>query len=162
MNPADLIALLESKNLKLAIAESLTGGLLASELISVAGASKVVLGSVVAYQTGLKSTMLGVSAELLAQVGAVDPEVAVKMAEGIRSKMSQQLLLNTDQVLAVATTGVAGPDAQDGKPVGMVYIAVAGAKGDKVWEESFSGDRASIREQAVAKAIAHIGEYLGG
>ena len=160
MSPAELLKLLESKGLKLAIAESLTGGLLCSDLVCVPGASNIVLGSVVAYQTGLKSAVLGVNPQLLESNGAVDPEVAVQMAEGIRSRMSLQLLLPTDGVLGVSTTGVAGPDEQDGKPVGTVFIAVSGKHGVKVWEEHFSGDRSSIRSQSVSSAISHIGEYL--
>jgi len=160
MSAIDLLKQLEGKGLKLAIAESLTGGLLCSELVAVAGASNVVLGSVVAYQTGLKSSLLGVNSQLLESNGAVDPEVAVQMAEGIRSRMSLQLLLATDSVIGVSTTGVAGPDEQDGKPVGTVFIAVAGKHGVKVWEEHFSGDRSSIRAQSASSAISHIGEYL--
>ena len=157
----ELIQSLESKGLFLAVAESLTGGALCSELVSVPGASKVILGSIVAYQTGLKSSALGVSAELLAKVGAVDGEVAVQMAEGVRSRLALQLLKNTDDVIGVSTTGVAGPDQQDGKPVGLVFISVVGRKGIQVWEESFSGDRAAIRKQTVDKAISRIREYLG-
>lgn len=160
MSVAELVAELASRKLKVAFAESLTGGMLSSELVSVPGASNVLLGSIVAYQTGLKASALGVSTELLESTGAVDPEVALKMAEGIRSRFSLQLLLDTDSVLGVSTTGVAGPDEQDGKPVGLVYIAVAGSKGSKVWEEQFSGDRAAIRRQTVEKALTHIREYL--
>ena len=160
MSAKEVLDLLESKGLKLAIAESLTGGMLCSELVSVSGASNVVLGSVVAYQSGLKSSALGVYPDLLASQGAVDPEVAVQMAEGIRSRFSLQLLLSTDKVLGVSTTGVAGPLEQDGKPVGTVFIAVAGAKGVQVWEEHFSGDRAAIRAKSVEAALSHIGEYF--
>lgn len=156
-----LIAKLESKGLFVGLAESLTGGALCSELVSVPGASKVVLGSIVAYQTELKSSALGVSAELLSAVGAVDAQVAVQMAEGIRSRLALQLLKNTDDVIGVSTTGVAGPDEQDGKPVGLVFISVVGRKGIQVWEERFSGDRQAIRKQTVDKAIERIWEYLG-
>lgn len=160
MSAKEVLGLFEKKGLKLAIAESLTGGLLCSEFVSVPGASNVVLGSIVAYQSGLKSAALGVNSELLASQGAVDPEVAVQMAEGIRSRLSLQLLIPTDKVIGVATTGVAGPLEQDGKPVGTVFIAVAGAKGVQVWEEHFSGDRNSIRAKSVEISIAHIREYF--
>lgn len=156
-----LIAKLESKGLFVGLAESLTGGALCSELVSVPGASKVVLGSIVAYQTELKSSALGVSAELLSAVGAVDAQVAVQMAEGIRSRLALQLLKNTDDVIGVSTTGVAGPDEQDGNPVGLVFISVVGRKGVQVWEERFSGDRHAIRKQTVDNAIERIWEYLG-
>ena len=160
MSAKDVLDLLEKKELKLAIAESLTGGMLCSELVAVPGASNVVLGSVVAYHSGLKSSALGVNPDLLETRGAVDPEVAVQMAEGVRSRFSLQLLQSTDQVLGVSTTGVAGPLEQDGKPVGTVYIAVAGAKGVQVWEEHFSGDRAAIRANTVESALLHIREYF--
>jgi nicotinamide-nucleotide amidase len=156
----EVLDLLEKKGLKLAIAESLTGGLLCSELVSVPGASNVVLGSLVAYQTGLKVSALGVNPDLLETQGAVDPEVAVQMAEGVRSRFSLQLLLATDKVIGVATTGVAGPLEQDGKPVGTVFISVSGPKGVQVWEEHFEGDRASIRAKTVDSAFAHIREYF--
>ena len=160
MSAKDVLDLLEKKELKLAIAESLTGGMLCSEFVAVPGASNVVLGSVVAYHSGLKSSALGVNPDLLETRGAVDPEVAVQMAEGIRSRFSLQLLLATDKVLGVSTTGVAGPLEQDGKPVGTVFIAVAGAKGVQVWEEHFSGDRAHVRAKTVEAALAHIREYF--
>ena len=160
MSAKEVLDLFEKKGLKLAIAESLTGGSLCSEFVSVPGASNVVLGSIVAYQSGLKSAALGVNSELLASHGSVDPEVAVQMAEGIRSRLSLQLLIPTDKVIGVATTGVAGPLEQDGKPVGTVFIAVAGAKGVQVWEEHFSGDRDSIRTKSVEASIAHIREYF--
>jgi nicotinamide-nucleotide amidase len=160
MSAKDVLDLLEKKELKLAIAESLTGGMLCSELVAVPGASNVILGSVVAYHSGLKSSALGVNPDLLETRGAVDPEVAVQMAEGIRSRFSLQLLLATDKVLGVSTTGVAGPFEQDGKLVGTVFIAVAGAKGVQVWEEHFSGDRAHVRAKTVEAALAHIREYF--
>jgi nicotinamide-nucleotide amidase len=161
MSSKDVIDSLAAKNLSLAIAESLTGGMLCSELVSVPGASKVILGSIVAYQTGLKSAALGVNAELLEKVGAVDGEVAVKMAEGVRSRMALQLMMDTNNVIGIATTGVAGPDTQDGKPVGLAYIAIVGAKGIQVWEDQFPGDRQAIRQQVTERAISHLREYLG-
>lgn len=99
-------------------AESLTGGLVVARLIETPGASAVVRGGLVAYATELKAALLGVDAALLAERGAVDPEVARQMALGARR------VLGADWGLA--TTGVAGPDAQDGRPVGCVFVAVAG------------------------------------
>jgi nicotinamide-nucleotide amidase len=101
-----------------AVAESLTGGMLCSALIDVPGASVVVRGGVVAYATDLKHRLLGVDAGLLSANGPVDPDVAAQMAHGVRE------LLGADW--GMATTGVAGPDPQDGIPAGTVYIAVAG------------------------------------
>ena len=161
MTAAEILGKCKAKNLKLAFAESLTGGQLCAEFVKVAGASEVVLGSVVAYQTGLKSSLLGVNSELLAEVGAVDPEVALKMAEGVRSRLALGLMIATDEVIGISTTGVAGPDSQDGKPVGLVYIAMSSAKGEQVWEEGFAGDRNSIRSQVVDRVISRLGEFLG-
>ncbi|NMR19532.1 CinA family protein [Cellulomonas fimi] len=121
-------------------AESLTGGLVASALVEVPGASRVFRGGVVAYATDLKASMLGVDAELLAARGAVDPAVAEAMAHGARD------LLGAD--VGLATTGVAGPDPQDGAQAGTVHVAVAtpsGAHGASAW---LPGDRAAVRAAA--------------
>lgn len=128
-----------------AAAESLTGGLLAADLTDTPGASAVFLGSVTAYATELKAGLLGVDRELLAREGAVHPRVAGAMAEGVRG------LLGSDH--GVATTGVAGPDPQDGRPVGTVYVAVAGPGGTRVGEVRARGDRFTIRRRAVHAAL---------
>jgi nicotinamide-nucleotide amidase len=128
-----------------AVAESLTGGRLAAALTAHAGASRVFRGSVTAYATELKAAVLGVDPELLAQVGAVDPEVARQMAEGVRR------LCGAD--LGLSTTGVAGPDPQDGRPVGLVYTAIATASGAQSLEWHFSGDRARIQDDSVRAAL---------
>lgn len=163
MTAAAILQALESHGFKLAIAESLTGGLLSAEFVSVPGASKVFLGSIVAYQTDLKHQLLGVSRALLENQGAVDPEVAAQMASGVRTKLANKTNTNEDQVLGVATTGVAGPDAQDGVAVGTVYVAVSGpgAIGDSVFAFEFSGGREAIRAATVSEAIAAIWECLG-
>jgi nicotinamide-nucleotide amidase len=111
---AQIVRLLTQQDRTLAVAESLTGGLLLATLISVPGASKVVRGGVVAYATDLKATLLGVDADLLDRVGAVDPTVAEAMAVGVRSRL--------DADYGVSTTGVAGPDPQDGHSVGTVFV----------------------------------------
>ena len=101
----------------MATAESLTGGLVCAALTDVPGASAVVRGAVVAYATELKAQVLGVDPDLLATGGAVQAEVARQMATGVCR------VLGAD--VGVATTGVAGPDPQDGHPVGTVFVAVA-------------------------------------
>ena len=151
---------LRAKKLKLAFGESLTGGLLSAEFVAVPRASEVVLGGILAYQTGLKSALLGVSSELLAERGAVDPEVAVQMADGARARLSSKLLIDIDSAIGLSTTGVAGPDTQDGKPVGLVYVGVCGPKGMRVFSHEFSGDRTAIRQQSVQAAVADLLEYL--
>ncbi|MFC8147042.1 CinA family protein [Streptomyces paradoxus] len=150
----DVVRLLTVKGETLAVAESLTGGLVAADLTSVPGASKVFRGSVTAYATDLKQDLLGVDAALLAARGAVDPQVAAEMAVGVRKA------LGTDW--GIATTGVAGPDPQDGQAVGTVFVAVDGparadsgsAGGGKVEALRLNGDRAEIRRESVRSVLA--------
>ncbi|MER7409222.1 CinA family protein [Streptomyces cacaoi] len=129
---ATAVAMLGERGETLAAAESLTGGLVAAELTAAAGASRAFVGSVTAYATRLKRDLLGVDGELLDRRGAVDPEVARAMAAGVRVAL--------DADWGVATTGVAGPEPQDGQPVGTVYVAVAGPCGEPVAERLFLGD----------------------
>ena len=150
----DVVRLLTVKGETLAVAESLTGGLVAAEITSVPGASKVFRGSVTAYATELKHELLGVDATLLAARGAVDPQVAAQMAAGVRKA------LGTDW--GIATTGVAGPEPQDGQAVGTVFVAVDGpfksdtgsAGGGKVEALRLNGDREEIRRESVRSVLA--------
>jgi nicotinamide-nucleotide amidase len=121
-----LISALSEQGQTVAVAESLTGGMLCSALVEVPGASDAVRGGVVAYATELKHQLLGVDAELLAANGAVDPDVAAQMALGVRERLGADW--------GVATTGVAGPDPQDGVQPGRVFIAVAGPLGTHDFE----------------------------
>ncbi|MFJ3218746.1 CinA family protein [Kitasatospora sp. NPDC086801] len=129
----------------LAVAESLTGGLLAAALVDVPGASATFRGSVTAYATELKASVLGVDEGLLAVYGPVHPVVAGQMAEGVRRLLGA--------TYGIATTGVAGPDPQDGQPVGTVHLAVAGPEGTLVSSPRLSGGRARIRHGAVTAAL---------
>ena len=113
-----LIAALRRRGETLAVAESLTGGLLAATLVDVPGASRVFRGGLIVYATDLKATLAGVPAELLAARGPVDPDVAVALARGARERCGADW--------GLATTGVAGPEPQDGAAVGTVFVAVAG------------------------------------
>jgi nicotinamide-nucleotide amidase len=135
-----------------AAAESLTGGLLAAALTDVAGASTVFRGGVVAYATPLKALLLGVPEDLLASRGAVDPDVAAAMAAGVRARLGA--------TYGLATTGVAGPAPQDGKPVGTVHVGVAGPAGVRVASHRFDGDRAAVRAAATSAAIELLAEVL--
>ncbi|MEE1735398.1 CinA family protein [Streptomyces sp. BE147] len=138
----------------LAVAESLTGGLVAAELTSVPGASQSFRGSVTAYATPLKRDVLGVDGTLLAERGAVDPEVARGMAAGVRR------FLGADW--GIATTGVAGPEPQDGKPVGTVHVAVSGPYGtEKVASLRLNGERADIRTETVRSVLKLLASELG-
>jgi len=157
---ADLLAELGERGLSLALAESLTGGLLSSTLVAVPGASKVLLGSIVAYQTELKHQLLGVSRALLQEQGAVDPEVVAQMAAGVRSKLANATGSDEARVIGIATTGVAGPDIQDGKPVGTVFIGISAHFGDFVYPLQLSGTRAEIREGAATAALTALWEHF--
>jgi nicotinamide-nucleotide amidase len=128
-----------------AVAESLTGGLVCSTLVAVPGASRVVAGGVVAYQTDVKATVLGVSESLLAERGAVDPDVALAMARQVRAKFGA--------TIGLSTTGVAGPDPQDGVAVGTVFVARVSDLDDIVEKFEFDGSRDDIRHLAVGAAL---------
>lgn len=139
---AEVLTRLAARGWTVAAAESLTGGMVASRLVDVPRASTVFRGGVVAYATDLKRSVLGVDADLLASAGAVDPEVARQMAEGARR------VLGAD--VGIATTGVAGPDPQDGKDVGTVCLAVVTPEGAWTTTRLFEGDRSRIRSAATA------------
>lgn len=128
-----------------AVAESLTGGLVMSTLVNPAGASRVVVGGVVVYSTDVKSSVLGVDAGLLAERGAVDAAVAVQMADRVRAQFGA--------TIGLSTTGVAGPDPQDGVVVGTVFVAVVSDRGDPVEEHHFGGTRDDVRLAAVDAAL---------
>ncbi|MFI5807969.1 CinA family protein [Streptomyces sp. NPDC051561] len=146
-----VLAALGARGETLAVAESLTGGLVAGELTGVPGASKVFRGSVTAYATVLKRDLLGVAPGLLRERGAVDAEVAQQMAAGVRR------VLGADW--GISTTGVAGPEPQDGQPVGTVFVAFAGPGGvQKVAALRLNGSRSDIRRESVREVL----ELLAG
>ncbi|MCF3124426.1 CinA family protein [Streptomyces arenae] len=161
-----MLRLLAARGETLAVAESLTGGLVAAELTAVSGASKVFRGSVTAYATDLKRSVLGVDGTLLDERGAVDPEVARQMAVGVRTALGADW--------GLATTGVAGPDPQDGQAVGTVYVAVAGPDVEsmhgyayggadgKVSALRLNGDRSEIRMESVRSVLTLLLEQLSG
>ena len=134
-------------------AESCTGGLLTSTLTDVPGSSAYVMGSVVSYSNDVKSRILHVAEETLAAHGAVSPETARAMAEGVRN------LMQTD--VGVGITGIAGPGGgSPEKPVGLVYIAVSTLGKTSVEKNVFSGVRAEIKRAAVNKALAMVQEMI--
>jgi nicotinamide-nucleotide amidase len=147
---ARLIADLTRRGETVAVAESLTGGLLVAELIRPAGASNVVLGGVVAYNTAIKASVLGVDANLLRVQGPVHPEVAVQMAEGIRFALSVD---GTPASIGISTTGVAGPGAHDGHAAGTVFIGLAIGDSSSSVALHLNGTRDQIRAAAVSEAV---------
>ncbi|SDJ37510.1 nicotinamide-nucleotide amidase [Nonomuraea maritima] len=159
---AGVLALLVGRGATVAVAESLTGGLLGAAFTSVAGASKAFRGGVIAYATDVKRDVLGVPGELLDREGAVHPDVAAAMASGAARLCGA--------TYGLAVTGVAGPEPQDGKPVGTVYVAVSGP-GGRIWSRGLSldGSRERIRVETVDEVVdllagvlkANVGEHSG-
>lgn len=148
----DFVAELVAANVSIATAESLTGGMVAATLAEVPGVSAALRGGAVVYQNDVKASVLNVSPTLLADKGSVDPDVAVEMAAGAARLFGARM--------ALATTGAAGPEPHDGKPVGTVYIAVSLDARTTVKGYLFEGDRKSIREQACTSALALAREAL--
>jgi nicotinamide-nucleotide amidase len=145
--------LLQMRGMTLAVAESCTGGLLAERITSLSGSSRYFLGGVVVYSNELKSQFADVPKALIEQHGAVSREVAAAMAEGIRKRCLASY--------GVGITGVAGPTGgTEQKPVGLVYIALAGEEGTQVVERNFPGDRRRIRQFATQQALEMIRRAL--
>lgn len=138
--------MLLEQNKTVCFAESCTAGMVSSEFVDIPGASQVFMGSVVSYGNKVKTNLLGVSSDVLDNLGAVSRECAQEMAEGARK------LLGTD--IAVAITGIAGPTGESAaKPVGLVYLAIADEKGTEVKEVHLSGNRMRVRRVAVLHAF---------
>ena len=142
---AEAVRRLIARQQTVATAESLTGGQLASTFVEVPGVSAVFRGGLVVYATDLKHALAGVPADLLSSRGPVDPDVAVALADGARQRCGADW--------GLATTGVAGPDPQDGKPVGLVYVAVAGPGAGAVEELHLDGNRATVRARTVTAVL---------
>jgi nicotinamide-nucleotide amidase len=151
VSPADLLSLLRGRGETLATAESLTGGLLAAMIVDVPGASRVFRGGLVVYATDLKATLAGVPAALLAERGPVDADVAAALAAGARERCGSDW--------GLATTGVAGPDPQDGHRVGTVFVAAAGPVA-RVQALTLAGSRAEIRLAAAVAALDLLARVL--
>lgn len=151
---ARVAGLLRGRGETVAVAESCTGGWLGRELTSEPGASDVFWGGVIVYANAAKRELAGVPTELLEVHGAVSEPVAVSLAEGIRRRA------NTDW--AVAITGIAGPEGgSEAKPVGTVWVAVAGAEGTTALQRQLAGDREAVRAAAVDAALRDLLGRLG-
>lgn len=156
--PGALVALAErlqgvclGRGLTVATAESCTGGLAAATITEVPGASGYFVGGVVSYANSAKEELLGVPGAAIAAHGAVSAQVAMAMAAGARARFGA--------ALAVAITGVAGPDGgTEAKPVGLTYVALADGRGTDVRRFSFTGDRTVVRESAVREALGWLVE----
>ena len=147
--------LLQSRGLKLVLAESCTGGLLGSRITDVPGSSEYFLGGVVAYAYEAKANLLGVSWETLNTKGAVSRETVLEMARGIRN------LLKAD--IAVSVTGIAGPGGgTPEKPVGTTWIGLVAEDGEWAKIYPFTGDREANKISAVEAALNLLLDYLQG
>ena len=147
---AALFSKLSAAPLKTGCAESLTGGRVAAAMTSLPGSSAFFQGGVVAYSNQLKVELLGVPLSVISDYGAVSQQCAAAMADGLRRKLSLDA--------ALATTGIAGPDGGSReKPVGLVWLAVATAKGVVTRQEFFSGNREAV---TVASVEAALGFFL--
>lgn len=137
------------RGLKLAVAESCTGGLVGHLLTGIAGSSDVFVGGVTSYSDGVKMALLDVPAETLERHGAVSAQVAVAMAEGARRRLGADV--------GLGVTGIAGPSGgSKAKPVGLTYVAVAAASGHDVRRHQWQGDR-SANKLASAQAALELG-----
>ncbi|KAM5349888.1 hypothetical protein ACJ41O_006393 [Fusarium nematophilum] len=153
----DVVGLLKQAQETIGVAESLTGGGIMAALTSVPGASSVFRGGVVSYATALEQNILDVDADLISQRGVIDSDVAQQMAEGARTITA----VNTSTTWGVSTTGVAGPDSQDGKPVGMVFIGiVTDGQSRALGPFHFPGDRDRVRQATVLEALAQLRQLL--
>ena len=150
--PGVVLAALAARNASIAVAESLTGGLLGAELSAVPGASAAFRGGIIAYNVEAKARLLGVPDALLAERGPVDEDVVAAMAEGARS------LLHA--TYGVALTGVAGPEAHGGQPPGTVWCAVAGPDGTSTVRWEWKGNRDRVRTLAATYALDFVRREL--
>jgi len=149
---AQIHRLLAERHATVAVAESLTGGMLGAALTETPGASATFRGGLIVYATDLKESLAGVPGPLLAAEGAVSAEVAGAMAAGARDRAGA--------TVGVALTGVAGPDPQEGHAPGTIFVAVAGPGGGEVRELSLQGGRAEVRAAAVEAALAMLRDVL--
>ena len=144
----EAITALKDRGLTVCTCESLTGGLICATLVDVPGASKVVRGGLITYQTDTKPLLAGVDAALIEKKGVVSAEVAAAMAEGARNRLQADI--------AVSATGMASPGEPDEPPAGTVFVGVASAKGTRAIPLALTGTRAEIRQKTVETAIEAI------
>jgi len=144
--PARVLALLQERGQTLATAESLTGGRLASALTGVPGASKSYVGGVVAYATSVKQDLLGVPTGLIERYGVISAECALAMARGAAGV--------TGAAWGIGTTGVAGPDEQDGHPPGTVHVGLVGPGVSTALALELVGGREAIQDRTCVEALS--------
>jgi PncC family amidohydrolase len=145
--------LLRKRGLRLAVAESCTGGLIGHRITNVAGSSTYYMGSVTAYAYEAKVRLLGVRWETLEKYGAVSKETVLEMANGVRSALAADV--------GLAVSGIAGPGGgTPEKPVGLTCFGLSAAGVDEAWSLIFRGDRLQIKEQSADQALRLLADYL--
>ncbi|MFZ9342311.1 MAG: CinA family protein [Candidatus Nanopelagicaceae bacterium] len=149
---AKVIDLLRERRQTISCAESITGGALTAALVSVSGASDVLLGSIVAYSKEIKISQLGLSAELIDDKGLVSKEVAIAMAKGARQRLGSSW--------AISSTGSAGPTALDGSSPGEIWIAILGPDRQESVKLSLNGARQEVINGAVESALTLLERIL--
>ena len=149
---AKVIDLLRERSESISCAESITGGALTAALVSVSGASDVLLGSIVAYSKEMKMNQLGLSAELITEKGLVSKEVALEMAKGAKQKLGSSW--------AISSTGSAGPRALDGSSPGEIWIAIVGPDRQESVKLSLNGARQEVISGAVESALTLLERIL--
>lgn len=153
--------LLRQKDMKLALAESCTGGLVSHLVTNVPGSSDYYIGSVAAYAYEAKERLLGVRHETLIRYGAVSRETVLEMARGVRQVFCD--VIPCEKTVSVAITGIAGPGGGlPNKPVGLVWFGLSTPDGDWAWHTVWKGDRLQIKQQSAEKALAMLVNYLKG
>ncbi|WP_405498458.1 CinA family protein [Nocardia sp. NBC_00511] len=151
---AELVSALRRAGQTVATAESLTAGLLAATIAGIPGASAVLRGGLIVYATDLKQTLADVSADTLTSDGPVAASTAEQLAAGARRRCGADW--------GIGLTGVAGPEPQDNKPVGTVFVGIAGPESTEVLRLNLSGDRWTIRVGAVRAAVTELARMVGG
>ncbi len=151
--PEKISLLLEEKHLKVATAESCTGGLIGDTITNIPGNSEYYEGGIVSYSNDMKIKFLGVDERILAEYGAVSEQTAREMADGVRRV--------TGVDIGIATTGIAGPGGgTEKKPVGLVYISISTSEATEVKKHIFHGNRRENKEQACRAALTILLNYL--
>jgi PncC family amidohydrolase len=146
-------SLLRPRGLRLAVAESCTGGLIGHRITNVPGSSEYYLGSVTAYAYEAKVRLLGVSWDTLNTHGAVSRETVLEMARGVRVAL--------DAEIGLSVSGIAGPGGgTPDKPVGTTWIGLSAANYERAWRFAWPGDRLQVKEQSAEMALHLLVEYL--
>jgi PncC family amidohydrolase len=152
---AQIGELLRQRGLRLAVAESCTGGLVGHRITNVAGSSTYFIGGVISYAYEAKVRLLGVQWKTLEQFGAVSREVVLEMARGVRHALAADV--------GISVSGIAGPGGgTPEKPVGATWIGLSASGYEHAWPYRFQGDRLQIKEQAAEQALQRLAEYLHG